>query len=319
MTDTPTDAPDTLFDGYDSAQPPTLAERLVVPPFSTLDRRAGYWQQRRRRWLALGLDSGEGRDDDLTYGGLDSLAGNDDFGSYAALSQQGTSLFDPVLTEIALRWWTAPGDVVYDPFAGGVVRGLVASHLRRRYIGLDLRPEQVAANMGQMGLCGDTPPLWLVGDAVVGPDVPAGEVFDHVHTCPPYADLEVYSSDPQDLSNMPYGTFLFWYGEAIANAVDRLLPDRFATWVVSDLRSPQGHYRGLVCDTIDAFRRAGCHLYNDLVIIDPVGTGAVRAGGTFTHRKVVRLHQHLLVFVKGSARAAAAHAATSGEWVPADG
>lgn len=308
-----------LFSGFDSAQPPTLAERLVVPPFSTLDRRAGYWQQRRRRWLALGLDSGEGRDDDLTYAGLDSLAGNGDFAAYAALSQQGTSLFDPVLTEISLRWFTAPNSWVYDPFSGGVVRGLVASHLGRRYLGLDLSERQIEANEAQAHLCGSPAPIWEPGDATVGPLVPAGEVFDHVHTCPPYADLEVYSDDPRDLSNMPYGLFLLAYQQAIHDAVSRLKPDRFATWVISDLRDGAGYYRGLVGDTIDAFRQAGARLYNDCVILDPVGTGAVRAQGTFTHRKVVRLHQHLLVFVKGSARAAAAHAATSGEWVVADG
>jgi len=39
----------------------TLAERFLVPPFSVLDARQGYWQERKRAWLALGIQSELGR------------------------------------------------------------------------------------------------------------------------------------------------------------------------------------------------------------------------------------------------------------------
>jgi hypothetical protein len=39
----------------------TLAERFVVPPFSVLDARQGYWQDRKRAWVALGIESELGR------------------------------------------------------------------------------------------------------------------------------------------------------------------------------------------------------------------------------------------------------------------
>lgn len=39
----------------------TLAERFLVPPFSVLDARQGYWQERKRAWLALGIESELGR------------------------------------------------------------------------------------------------------------------------------------------------------------------------------------------------------------------------------------------------------------------
>jgi hypothetical protein len=38
-----------------------------------------------------------------------------------------TSIFDPVLCEIAYRWFCPSGGTVLDPFAGGSVRGIVAS------------------------------------------------------------------------------------------------------------------------------------------------------------------------------------------------
>jgi hypothetical protein len=59
------------------------------------------------------------------------------------------SIFDPVLCEVAYRWFCPPGGAVLDPFAGGSVRGLVATRLGRRYFGVDLREEQVEANRGQ--------------------------------------------------------------------------------------------------------------------------------------------------------------------------
>ncbi len=39
----------------------TLADRFLVPPFSVLDARQGYWQDRKRAWLALGIQSELGR------------------------------------------------------------------------------------------------------------------------------------------------------------------------------------------------------------------------------------------------------------------
>src|SRR5574337_294332 len=61
----------------------------------------------------------------------------------------GTSIFDPVLCEIAYRWFSPPGGTVLGPFAGGSVRGIVAAKLGRQYIGGELRPEQVEANRAQ--------------------------------------------------------------------------------------------------------------------------------------------------------------------------
>lgn len=65
--------------------------------------------------------------------------------SYAPTAS-GTSIFDPVLCEIAYRWFCPQGGTVLDPFAGGSVRGIVASRLGYRYVGIELRQEQVEAN-----------------------------------------------------------------------------------------------------------------------------------------------------------------------------
>jgi ParB-like chromosome segregation protein Spo0J len=38
-----------------------LIDKFVVPPFSVLDTRQGYWQERKRAWIALGIKSELGR------------------------------------------------------------------------------------------------------------------------------------------------------------------------------------------------------------------------------------------------------------------
>jgi hypothetical protein len=59
------------------------------------------------------------------------------------VASTGTSIFDPVVCEIAYRSFCPPGGAVLDPFAGGSVRGIVASKLGRPYTGIDLRAEQI--------------------------------------------------------------------------------------------------------------------------------------------------------------------------------
>jgi hypothetical protein len=43
----------------------TLSQRFLVPPFSVLDSRQGYWQERKRAWLSLGIQSEVGRGENL--------------------------------------------------------------------------------------------------------------------------------------------------------------------------------------------------------------------------------------------------------------
>jgi hypothetical protein len=66
-------------------------------------------------------------------------------------SHGGTSIFDPVLAELAYRWFCPRAGRVLDPFAGGSVRGLVASRLGLFYCGIDLSEGQLEANRAQAG------------------------------------------------------------------------------------------------------------------------------------------------------------------------
>ena len=300
------------------APPPvTLADRFVVPPFSILDRRSGLWQDRKRKWLSIGIESELGRTEEM---GFLAAAMTGKGGVLEERIQRcggAVSIFDPVLCELAYRWFSPVGGRVLDPFAGGSVRGIVASILQRDYTGIDLREEQVEANRKQVHLTGTgMEPRWVHGpsqDVLKRPEWLDYEA-DFIFTCPPYADLEVYSDDPADLSNMGDSEFLDAYYDIIRLSAERLKPNRFAAWVISDVRDKHGLYRGLVLNTIDAFNAAGCALYNDLITIDPVGSGALLAAGQFEGtRKVRRMHQHFLVFVKGDPKQAAVACGAKGK------
>lgn len=50
----------------DVAPSPTLADKFMIPPFSVLNAREGWWQDRKRQWIALGIQSELGRGADLS-------------------------------------------------------------------------------------------------------------------------------------------------------------------------------------------------------------------------------------------------------------
>jgi hypothetical protein len=283
----------------------SLAAKFGVPPFSVLNAREGWWQDRKRGWLSLGIASELGRD--AAVGGSKMVAGYEGGERKTGLvSETDTSIFDPVLCELAYRWFCPPGGVVLDPFAGGSVRGIVASKLGRAYVGVELRAEQIAANRAQADtICADPMPVWQEGDSRYLDTLCAGLAADLVFTCPPYADLERYSDDPRDLSTMPYAAFVEAYTAIIAGACALLKPNRFACVVVGEVRSKHGGYYGFVPDTIAAFRSAGLSYYNEAILVTAAGSLPIRVSGQFTSsRKVGKTHQNVLVFVKGDAKKA---------------
>lgn len=321
-----------------------LSDRFLMPPFSVLDARQGYWQDRKRAWIALGIASQVGRGENLlnfsdavtlqgklkpkTLGALPpnekelkTMAKGEDSGEAAGA---GTSIFDPVLCELAYMWFSAPDARVLDPFAGGSVRGIVAAKLGRKYLGIDLRPEQIAANKAQADAVFDSVGMrasvnWECGDSLKVLDSVENEAFDLIMSCPPYADLEVYSSDPADISNMPYKQFLAAYSSIIAKSIAKLKPNRFAFWVIGDVREPKGggFYRGFVPDTIRAFEEAGARLYNEAILVTSVGTLPLRTPRIFAaSRKLGKTHQNVLVFCKGDPMKAAKACGEVEVWQP---
>ena len=290
------------MDKYDDFEKGSIAEKYLIPPFSVLDTRAGKWQDRKRVWLDMGIQSEKGRDNDLMGSGLVTLSAKQDTTYKTGVGLSGTSVFDPVLAEISYKWFAPKGGSIVDPFCGGSVRGIVAAKLGYRYSGTELRAEQVDANKEQ-GVAlltnGEPMPNWICDDALnIATHIT--EKHDLLFTCPPYADLEVYSDDPRDISNMEYAQFVDVYKRIIKEAASCLNDNRFAVVVVGEVRGKNGEYYNFIGDTISAFVEAGMHYYNEAILVNMIGTLPLRINKQFmSGRKIGKTHQNILMFWKG--------------------
>lgn len=289
----------------DPIRPPSrgvVSDRFIVPPFSVLSARDGFWRERKSAWASLGIKSEVGRPANLLQ-----------WSSSASLGEKDTSIFDPVLTELVYQWFCPPGGQILDPFAGGSVRGIVASCLGRKYWGSELRPEQVESNEEQArAICDDPRPVYICGDSMETLD--GAPLADFIFSCPPYGNLEVYSDLDGDLSNMEWHAFHAAYKRIILRACKKLRSDRFACFVVSDFRDPSGFYRDFVSATISGFAEQGLRLYNEAILVGAVGSASMRVSRQFAaSRKLCKTHQNVLIFCKGNWKRAAALCGDIGE------
>jgi len=337
-----------------------LADRFVEPPFTVYDAKQRRWQDRKRAWAAVfGLQSELGRGASANTVGSPLPAGrgyNPAPGGSArpaaTLGADGhtvrgggdarafhisewradhtddnqpvdTSIFDPVLTETMYVGFCPPGGTILDPFAGGSVRGMVAALLGRKYVGFELRQEQIDANREQWrrvrehqenigkGTIFDSyrpwpEPDWICADSqmlsVTLSALHPGLLADTIFSCPPYFELEVYSNDPRDLSTMDWAGFQTAYKWIIKQAAQWLRPDAFAVWITGDIRDKKtGIYRNFSYGlTVDAFAEAGLGLYNQAVLLTSISSASLRAPKQYVaSRKFVKTHQDILVFAKG--------------------
>lgn len=283
-------------------KPKKISDRFIIQPFSVLDTKQGDWQHRKNYWLSLGIKSELGRENNSL--GLANIKDYDYEYKSAYDISNGTSIFDPVLCELAYQWFNVPKGKILDPFAGGSVRGIVAAKLGFGYLGNDLRKEQIEANrINAKEVLGDAElyPVWTDGDSLNIDKIANGYEVDMIFSCPPYADLEVYSDLKEDISNMPYNEFIAIYREIIRKSCVMLKEDRFAVFVVGDVRDKKGFYYDFISDTKKAFIESGLKLYNELILVEMVGNLAMRVGKYMKGgRKVGKMHQNVLVFYKGN-------------------
>ena len=123
--------------------------------------------------------------------------------------------------------------------------------------------------------------------------------YDMIFSCPPYADLEVYSDLPEDLSNMNYDDFKVKYKSIINKACAKLKNGGYEIFVVGEVRDKKGFYRDFISHTKQAFINAGAGLYNEAILLQPLGTAMLRAGKIFeSGRKLTKVHENVLIFKK---------------------
>ena len=105
---------------------------------------------------------------------------------------------------------------------------------------------------------------------------------------------------------MRYEQFVETYSTIIGKACSQLKPDRFAIFVVGEVRAKNGDYYNFVGETVKAFMNAGMKYYNEMILVTAIGSLPIRVGRQFkAARKIGKTHQNVLVFVKGDGKKAA--------------
>lgn len=269
----------------------TMSDYFGVAPFSVLNTTDKDWINRKQRWNKLINDKGQARMNVLSGGNSEKNILN---------NINGSSILDAVLAELMIKWFTEDGFTTFDPFAGDTVFGFISGYLNRPFEGIELRQEQVDFNQTQCNR--ENINCKYICDTSENMDkYIENESKDFIFSCPPYADLEVYSDLKEDLSAMSHEDFFKVYEKVLKNTYNKLKNDRFAVIVTSEVRNRKGEYIRLVPNTINIMIEAGYIYYNDIILMNSIGTLPIRTGKQMnTGRKIGRRHQNVLVFYKGN-------------------
>lgn len=204
----------------------------------------------------------------------------------------------PLVEWILLRYGGEPGGYVLDAFAGGPPRGVVSTIMGYKYVGLDIRQEQLDENTQSLGSLGLAGFRYVLSDGRFI-DIGDHELFQCALTCPPYFNLEVYSDQADDLSNLlSYSEFNMGMQFCADAHFERLKPGAFACIVVGNFRGPDSELIDFRAHTVENFREGGFIFWQDIILSKNFGSAAKRSTNSWKGLKLVPIHEHLLIFRK---------------------
>lgn len=282
-----------------------LSDWYIVPPFSILNSASFEWQQKKKKWMIKINDKAQVRKNTLSRCGHEEGSKNWQF---MAIKGDTTSILDPVMCEILLSWFTEDCFCTFDPFAGDAVFGFISAYKNRPFTGIELRKEQVKFNQDLIDLH-ELNGKYICDTSENIDNHIEDNSQDFIFSCPPYADLEIYSDLENDLSNMPYDKFFEVIEKILVNSINKLKENRFFCIVIGEVRHKNtGGYLGIVPKIITMLTNAGLNYYNEIILQTPIGNLHMRAGGYMNAtRKVGKQHQNILVFYKGNPKNISKH------------
>lgn len=211
-------------------------------------------------------------------------------------SKYTTSIFNPHLAQMILSAYCPQGAVIFDPFAGGGTRGFVAGAMSHKYFGIEIREnevERLKTRMEELNtyfdiVCGDSRNFEVQSEA-----------YDFCYTCPPYYDLEVYSSIDGDMSNVQsYEEFLSMLKDSVKTAYNALKKDSLAIWIVGNFRDKHGYLRHFNGDFVRIAKEVGFNLHDELIFWGASDAAFQRSGQFVANRKSVRVHEYIIILKK---------------------
>lgn len=217
------------------------------------------------------------------------------------------SQFNSGLARFLVRYYSDPGDVILDPFAGWGTRAYVSLLTGRRYIGFDVakttvdevnkaldRVRQTSLDGGPAG----TATIYL-GDGIKCEGFPNGSA-DVILTCPPYHDSEVYEDCDREvgyqLSRVDREYFEMFMRRGFRRWYECLKTGGLAVFVIGDWREdgkiyPFGwHMQGWAFEAGFQFHDQVIHRLRSLTV---AGIGPYIAS-----KFVAKTHETVLVFKK---------------------
>lgn len=151
----------------------------------------------------------------------------------------------PAIVDHVIQRCSAPGDVVFDPFAGFGTTLERAVALGREALGIELLPERVEYLRNRVPrariLEGDARELRRILHGVA-PPYPDASV-DLILTSPPYMTSEHHDADPltaYEQDNGNYARYLAELGLVAAQCARAIVPGGFVVWNLADI-----HHMGL--------------------------------------------------------------------------
>ena len=271
-----------------------MRDYFIVPPFSVINTVDEDWKNRKLRWLKI-----TGNLTETKEGMIKKEVPSE---SHLELLMQklngGSSNFDPVLAEIMIKWFNTKNGKVLDPFGGEQTKGVVCGELGYSYSGCEFRKEQVDLNKK---ICEKYENVnYYCGDSNNIDSIIKERNFDLCFTSPPYYDLEIYSKE--DMSALgTYEEFMKQYKNIFSKCYNMLNDNRFLVIKVCEIRDKKtGIYRNFVGDNIRIMEEIGFKYYNEIIVLNSVGTLPLRATKQMNSgRKIGKRHQNVLVFFKG--------------------
>lgn len=213
------------------------------------------------------------------------------------------SIFNPVTAIYILNiYGPKKGGVVFDPFAGGGTRAIISSKYGLKYVGVELRQEEIlAVNQRLKANDAENGVKIFQGDSRSVPFIKTNSA-DFLMTCPPYFNTEKYNGDPTtDLSMCNnYSDFLSGIDAVIGETKRVLKPGALSCWVVGLTRGKDSDLplMALNHDISYYHRQHGFELKEEIILLQK-NNSAERRVAMFDlgKRVLIRTHEYLLVFI----------------------
>lgn len=214
------------------------------------------------------------------------------------------SEFNPTVAKNIISFWSDPGDLIFDPFAGRT-RALVSHAMARMYVGCEVSGDVVSYMYNKFValdlVSKDDFAVDIVNDDCLNINDYYDDVdVDMVFSCPPYWNLEKYESCSGQLSDISdYNVFLDELVKRLVVASSKLKKDGFMCLVVGDFRRG-GEYVTFHSDLLQRLKGVGGLKLHDVVAVQniPFNTAAFYFGSRKRFKSTAKSHEYLLVWKK---------------------